>query len=133
MHRKRTRTKRKLPERQLFNDLPLLLSSITDTERSFIRQWCAARHLQEHYIVVATTYWLRCKSHAYTSSLMFPEAKKVYMILCIHLSLKHLGYEEIHKCNFLADLKEVYAWMKPEKHQEMEWELFRYLNFDMGV
>lgn len=133
MDRKRDRTGRKFPERQLFNDVPLVLTSITEKERSFIRQWCAARHLGEHYIVVATTYWLRCKSHAYPSLLMFPEAKKVYMILCIHLSLKHMGYEEIHKCNFLADLKEVYACIKPVTHQQMEWELFRYLNFDMGV
>lgn len=123
----------KLPDRQLFDDLPLLVSSITAEERLFLREWCQARSVGDNYVVVATTFWLRCKSHTYASSLMFAEAKKVYMILCIHLTLKHLGYEEVHKCNFFADLKEVYPSMTAHMHQDMEWEVFRCLNFDLGI
>lgn len=119
--------------RKLYDDLPLVLTRVTEEERFFLREWCETRNLGENYVVVATTYWLRCKSHAYTSFLKFVEAKEIYLVLCIHLTLKHLGYEEVHKCNFLADLKETYPSIKPSTHREMEWELFRYLNFDLGI
>ena len=132
MTKKRSR-RNDTPERQLFQETPLHLVSITEEERFFLREWCQARNLGENYIVVATTYWLRCKSHAYASFLMFVEAKRIYMVLCVHLALKHLGYDELHACDFLADLREIYPSLKPEQHRAMEWELFRYLNFDMGA
>lgn len=132
MQRPRDRQPKKLPDRQLYNDVPLLVTRVTDEERLFLKEWCEKRHLGSNYILVSTTYWLRSKSHTYASSLMFPEAKRLYMILCIHLTLKHLGYEEIHKCNFMFDLLEVYPSITSEKHREMEWELFRHLNFDLG-
>lgn len=134
MRRKRNREQvERLPERQLFQNVPLQLVNITEEERFFLREWCQARNLDETHIVMATTYWLRCKGHAYPSLLMFVEAKSMYMILCVHLALKHLGYDETHKCDFLADLKQVYSSTTPAQHRSMEWELFRYLNFDMGL
>lgn len=125
--------RRTFPTRLLYKDLPLALTCVTEEERFFLRDWCQTRNLSENYIVVATTYWLRCKGHAYTSFFKFAEAKDVYLVLCIHLTLKHLGYEELYKCNFFADLRELYPRMKPREHREMEWELFRYLNFDLGI
>lgn len=125
--------KQGFPKIKLYDDLPVVISNDTNDERAFIREWCEVRQLEESHIVVSTTYWLRCKSHIYTSFLMFPEAKDLYIILCVHLALKHLGYDEVHKCNFLLDLVEVYPSMNEGKHQEMEWELFRTLNFDMGI
>lgn len=122
-----------LPARLLYRDLPLVLTSVTEEERFFLRDWCQTRNLTENYIVVATTYWLRCKGHAYASFLKFAEAKDLYLVLCIHLTLKHLGYEELHRCNFLADLKELYPSINPREHREMEWEVFRFLNFDLGI
>lgn len=125
------RAKVRLHDRQLYSDLPLMLTSITDEERIFIKEWCTARNLGENYIVVATTYWLRCKSHLFASFLRFSEAKNLYMILCVHLALKYLGYEEVFKCNFYSDLGEVCPSITVNRHQAMEWELFRTLNFDL--
>jgi len=81
--------------------------------------------------MTSNTYWLRCKSHLYASFLRFSEAKNLYMILCVHLALKYLGYEEVFRCNFYADLGEVCPSITVNRHQAMEWELFRTLNFDL--
>lgn len=121
-----------LAARQLYQDLPVVISKVSNDERAFIREWCDTRQLEQNYIVVSTTYWLRCKSYVYASSLMYPECKTLYMVLCIHLALKHLGYDEVRKCHFMTDLVEIYPSMNARTHQQMEWELFRALNFDMG-
>jgi len=59
------------------------------------------------------------------------DRQHLYMILCVHLALKYLGYEEVFRCNFYADLGEVCPSITVNRHQAMEWELFRTLNFDL--
>ncbi|CAN0525235.1 unnamed protein product [Scytosiphon promiscuus] len=56
--------------------------------------------------------------------------KTLYMILCIHLSLKWLG-DEYQRCRFINDLREFYPSMNAEKHQRMEMELLWALNWEM--
>ena len=121
----------KLPEQQLYKDNGIHLSIISECERKFIREWCHFRHIEESFIIVALTYWMRCKSNIAVNFLRFPESKVQYMVLCIHVSLKFGGYCEMYKCNFIKDLNDYYKHITPSKHQSMEMDILRSLNWEL--
>ena len=110
---------------------PTELSKISEVEREFIWNWCERRNLDDIYAVVALTYWVRAKAEIAVNFFFQEENKKLYMLICVHLSLKWLGYDEDHKCDFFADLTDVCREMKPERHRGMEIELLMALNWEM--
>jgi hypothetical protein len=107
------------------------LSSISEEEREFVWSWCSQRNLDDVFAVVALTYWIRAKAHVAVNFVVEGSSRAVYMVLCIHLSLKWLGYDEDHKCNFFSDIKEVWQDAKPYQHRGMEIDLLRSLNWEM--
>ena len=134
MRRRRlTQNKQKqLNKNILYTDNEQLLSSVTDKERDFFWGWCRERHLDSVYIVSALVLWIRSKRIISIDFLLRDCNKELYMILCIHLSLKWNGYDEIHKCNFLYDLERVYPSIKACEHCDMEFRLLCALNWELG-
>lgn len=114
----------------MFQTSKVHVSSISDNERLFFYHWTGSRHLEHKYMLLAMTYWMRIKGPLGTFWLV--NHKEHYMIICIHLALKWLAYEEENdkKCNFLQDLKQV-AHIKPEDHQTMELEILKALNWEL--
>lgn len=107
------------------------VSRVSDSEREFIRNWCEVRHIDDVFSTLALTYWVRTKARVAVCFILCDANKTLYMILCIHLSLKWLGYDECFKCNFFKDLIDVYPSLKPDKHRLMEVELLEALNWEM--
>lgn len=124
----------KIPPVQLYRQSNVNLSKIPDKEREFFWDWCGKRHLEDIFAVVGLTYWVRARAEVAINFLVRQENKKLYMILCIHLALKWLGYDEEKKCNFFSDLVEEdkSEYLRPEIHQRMEIDLLRALNWDMS-
>lgn len=79
-------------------------------------------------MVLAIIYWMRVRSNIWTSFLERP--KQFYMIVCIHIALKWLGYDEVLKCNFIKDLREVGPITK-ETHQSIEVMILSELRWDL--
>lgn len=71
---------------------------------------------------------MRVRSKIWTYFLQRP--KELYMIVCIHIALKWLGYDEVLKCNFVKDLREIAPTTK-EVHQEMEFLILSELGWDL--
>ena len=107
------------------------LSSVTNEERSFFWDWCKKRYLEDVYIIHALVLWVRSKRKISVSFLLRDCNKELYMKLCIHLSLKWNGYDEIHKCDFLKDLKCTYPKLTPVEHCTMEFDLLNSLGWEL--
>ena len=108
------------------------LSKVSEAEREFFWNWCGSRHLDDIFAVVALTYWVRARAEVAVSFLFNDKNSTLYMVLCIHLALKWLGYDEENKCNFYKDLVDVVGVdLKPEVHQQMEMDLLKALNWEM--
>lgn len=121
----------KLPEPTLYkNSGGETLANVSEEEREFIWKWCEVRHLDDIFAVVALTYWVRARADVAVNFFFRDSYKRLYMVLCIHLALKWLGYDEENKCDFLKDLVEIEA-VEPKRHQQMEIELLRALNWEM--
>lgn len=103
-------------------------SAVTDKERAFFFEWAIKRNLEKQYVVLAITYWMRVRSKIWTYFLQRP--KELYMVVCIHIALKWLGYDEMLKCNFVKDLREIAPTTK-EVHQEMEFLILSELGWDL--
>jgi len=104
------------------------LSGISDEERSFFHHWVRARHLDDEYLILSLTYWMRVR--AGLATLFLVRDKRIYMILCLHIALKWLGYDEVYKCNFIEDIREVYN-VNPQEHSELEMEVLRELSWEL--
>jgi hypothetical protein len=81
-------------------------------------------------MLLAMTYWMRIKGPLGTFFLV--NHKEHYMIICIHLAIKWLAYEEENdkKCNYLEDLNQV-APLRSTDHQNMELEVLKNLNWEL--
>ena len=106
----------------------VVASAVTDEERAFFFEWGAKRNLEKQYVVLAIIYWMRVRSKIWTSFLERP--KQFYMIVCIHIALKWLGYDEVLKCNFIKDLREV-GPITMETHQSLEVMILSELHWDL--
>jgi len=114
----------------LYNENETLLSSVSDEERDFFWGWCRLRHLDDIYIIHSLLLWVRSKRSISFEFVLRDCNKYLYMILCIHLSLKWNGYDEIHKCSFLYDLRQVYPHLSEIEHSRMEFSILRVLNWE---
>ncbi|CBN80382.1 EsV-1-79 [Ectocarpus siliculosus] len=94
-------------------------SPVTDEERAYFLEWVTKRNLSKQYFVLALTYWMRVRSKIWANMLVKEHRKELYMIVCIHIALKWLGYDEVLSCNFVQDLREVAA-VTMDVHQEIE-------------
>ncbi|CAM9431845.1 unnamed protein product [Pylaiella littoralis] len=103
-------------------------SALTDEERAFFLQWVTKRNIDKAYFVLALTYWMRVRSKIWTYFLIHP--KEFYMIVCIHIALKWLGYDEVLKCQFVKDLREI-APISMDTHQEIEFMVLAELGWDL--
>ena len=108
------------------SDKVVTASYISEPERNFFRDWTFSRHIGEQYLVLALSYWTRVKASLGTFFII--RKKELYMISCIHLSLKWLGYDEEYKCNFIADYRQVSNITKDE-HKEIELHVLKELNW----
>lgn len=106
----------------------VVASAVTDEERAFFFEWGTKRKLEKQYVVLAIIYWMRVRSKIWTSFLERP--KQIYMIVCIHIALKWLGYDEVLKCNFIKDLREV-GPITMEMHQSIEVMILSELCWDL--
>ncbi len=100
-----------------------------DDERAFFLEWTRTRNLDKVYVVLPLTYWMRVKSKIWTCFLQRP--KQIYMIICIHIALKWLGYDETLKCDFIKDLRDVSASITMETHQEAEFLVLSELGWEL--
>ena len=114
----------------MFQKTKIHVSNISEEERLFFYHWTGSRYLENKYMILAMTYWMRIKGPMGTFLMI--GHKEHYMIICIHLALKWLAYEEEHdkKCNFLADLRQV-APIRPEEHQSIELEILKNLSWEL--
>ncbi len=108
-----------------------VLSSVTNDERDFFWGWCRERYIDDAYIVNAILIWIRSKSKLSVYFLLRDFNKELYMKLCIHLSLKWNCYDEVHKCDFLYDLRCTYDGITPKEHWEMEFEILSILEWNI--
>lgn len=104
------------------------LSKIPDDEREFFREWVFSRHIEEQYLLLALSYWMRIRSGLVIMFLV--KDKRMYMIACIHTALKWLGYDEVYKCNFIQDFREIGS-INPQQHAELEFEILRELSWEL--
>lgn len=102
--------------------------TVTDNERAFFFEWSGQRNLDKVYVVLSLTYWARVKSKIWTCFLERP--KEMYMIICIHVALKWLGYDETLKCDFVNDLRGVGA-ITMEAHQTAEFLVLSELGWEL--
>jgi len=133
--------KRKIPRRRdtepcmenrLYKDSGCKLSEITSCERDYIRKWCKDRYIDDPYAIRSIILWMRVKSSLSVFCMLKKTNKLLYMVLCIHLSMKWQGYTEVCKCNFLQDLREIDKDLSMISHQEMEFHVITNLNWDFG-
>ena len=108
------------------------LSPITNEERDFIRTWCSDRYIDDIYTVRSILYWIRIRHKISYSWVLRKENKYLYMILCIHISLKFDGYDELHYCDFFKDLKEILPTLDKNSHFNMEFEILSNLDWNLG-
>lgn len=101
---------------------------ITKQERDFVWSWCRTRNLDDVYTVLALTLWVRAKPRVCPHDRDIT-ANFIYMVSCIHLALKYLGYDEIARCNFFADIKQINTQYTFKKHQQVELTLLRALEW----
>ncbi|CAM9206966.1 unnamed protein product [Pylaiella littoralis] len=52
------------------------------------------------------------------------------MIVCVHIALKWLGYDENRKCNFIGDLRQV-GPISAATHQEIEYHILSELGWEL--
>lgn len=104
---------------------------ITEQERDFIRSWCAMRHIDDVYMIRSLLYWIRIRDNILYSLILNNRNREIYMILCIHTSLKFDGYDELFACNFIRDLREIIPDISPTKHFEMEFEVLTHLKWKL--
>ena len=103
-------------------------SAILDDEWRFFHEWAARRNLDKMYLVLALTYWMRVRSRVWTCFLQHP--KEFYMIACLHVALKWLGYDEVLKCDFIRDFREV-SPVDKRLHQKIEILVLSELDWDL--
>ena len=120
-----------IPEVKFYKDRVNTLSTIPEVEREFFWNWCEIRHLDGVFPVVALTYWVRARSDVAVNFLLDDSNKSLYMVLCIQIALKWLGYDEDHKCEFFKDLVELNPSIQPYEHRRMEYHLLVALNWIM--
>lgn len=118
-------------EKTFMENKDLVLSKIPEVEREYIWDWCKSRHLDDIFPVVALTYWTRARVHIAIEFLVKPGMKDIYMVICIHIGLKWLGYDEAHRCNFFKDLTDINEHLHPETHRKMEMDLLKALDWLM--
>lgn len=106
---------------------------VTELERDFIRSWCSKRHLDDVYAIRALMYWIRTKNKISYSWILREENKYLYMVLCIHISLKYDGYDELYSCNFFKDLLEIYPSLDKSCYFTMEYEILSHLRWNLGL
>lgn len=106
-------------------------SEVSKYEREFMWTWCESRFLEGSFTVRALVYWIRVKSSLSVFFLLNDKNKELYMVICIHISMKWYGYDEMFKCNFLRDLKEIYKHLRVETHQDMEIQVLNALCWDL--
>lgn len=107
--------------------MEVVASPVTDEERAFFFEWVTKRNLENQYVVLALTYWMRVKSKIWTCFIV--HRKEFYMIVCVHISLKWLGYDEVRKCN-IKDLREI-APITMDTHQQIEFLILGELGWDL--
>ena len=113
---------------RLYEKKKTVLSRIPDDEREFFREWTESRNLENQYHVLALTYWMRVRAEI--AVLFLLRDKRMYMIVCIHIALKWLGYDEVYKCDFIRDLRELNP-VDPQEHGELEMEVLRALSWEL--
>ena len=113
---------------KLYEKKDTKLSKIPDDEREFFREWVTTRHIEEPYLLLALSYWMRVRADIATMFLV--KEKRLYMVVCIHTALKWLGYDEVYKCNFIGDLREIQC-ITHQDHVDLEFEILRGLSWDL--
>ena len=122
----------KLPQHTLYVAKQPELCRLTDYERTFIREWCEKRYLDDLYAVQALIYWTRVKAAFLVSFLIREKNHELYMLICTHLALKWHGYDEVFKCDFFRDAKEICGSLGCTEHQQMEIDVLRELQWELS-
>lgn len=113
---------------RLYEKKDTKLSRIPDDERGFFREWVMSRHIEEQYLLLSLSYWMRIRADIATMFLV--KDKRLYMVACIHTALKWLGYDEVYKCNFIKDLRDIQC-ITHQDHVDLEFEILRGLSWDL--
>jgi len=133
--RKRSRLQNEIQpcmKNKLYKESNCKLSSISPDERDYIRGWCSGRHLEDSYAIRAVVFWVRIRLSLSVFFRLKDTNKMVYMVLCIHIAMKWQGYTEMHKCNFIGDLREIDPSISICSHQEMEYHVITNLDWNFG-
>lgn len=104
---------------------------ILPSEREFVWTWTRTRFLDDTFAVLASTIWIRIKDQValFSFSIRSDSKKEVYLIVCIHIAMKYLGYDELFRCNFVQDFVQVSVPMDAETHQRLEFEVLHALGW----
>lgn len=113
---------------KLYEKKEINLSKIPDDERKFFREWVADRHIEDQYLLLSLSYWMRVRAELATMFLV--RDKRLYMVACIQTALKWLGYDEVYKCNFINDLRDIQC-ITHEDHVDLEFEILRGLSWEL--
>ncbi|ACH46772.1 unknown [Feldmannia species virus] len=105
------------------------LLPIKHDEKDFVWTWCRERHLDDVYTVLALTIWIRVKPGITVFFLLDDRRKATYMVACVHIALKYLGYDELAKCDFLRDIRQVDPGASTEYHQNIEIQILEILDW----
>ncbi|AAR26887.1 FirrV-1-B12 precursor [Feldmannia irregularis virus a] len=112
------------------------MSAVTPEERNFFWTWTRTRYLEDVYTVLALTIWIRAKRYVIELRRVHAVPREVCMIICIHISMKYLGYDELFACRFRDDLLPYYCTMTAKMHEQLEYKILRALDWtieDLGV
>lgn len=128
---KRTHCNQNKHKNVLYREVLHTLAPVSECERDFFWKWCRERYIDDVFTVQAIVYWIRIKNNISISFLLRDANKTLYMILCIHLSMKFHGYDEMYSCNFIYDLTQIYPEMTPKEHCRMEVEVLNSLGWEL--
>ena len=126
-----SRKRARMQSKEKFQSMPCT-PSMYDSDRKFFLDWCFSRNLETMYAIQGLVYWLRAKAHLGPFLQLRETNRAVYMVLCIHLSLKWWGYDEMFKCCFINDLREISSSITVLEHQSKEFQLLEVLGFRLS-
>lgn len=103
-------------------------SPIPPNDRKFFVDWMSSRNLDKQYLLLAMTYWMRIRLDL--GVFLVVKKRELYMIACVHTSLKWLGYDEEYRCRFIDDYRQFHP-ITPKEHREIEFQVLEALGWEL--
>jgi hypothetical protein len=109
-------------------NIPVAVSVIPTEDREWFTEWGEERFIEDVFVAQALCYWVRTRQMAVEEREM---PMGVYKVLCMHIAMKWLGYDEIYDINFLRDLRSEMGDITSTEHLETEIKILRFLQWKL--